>query len=153
MFSLSSMSMTAIGISICSFIVSFCSLLIAGFLAYLRIREYRRDNRVIHVTCHMSGEPGSGDRIFLTNLSATPVLVDYWQVGWLTRGWFRNKFQPINLFADEDLHLTLKPRERKTLNFVDQYTFNWHPKNKGEVELFIELHIAGKQKALQTICI
>ncbi len=141
--------MTAIEISICSLIVASCSFSVSAFLAYLKYREYRRDNGQIHVGYHLEGQPGTGDRIFLTNLSATPMLVDYWQVGWVSRRWWRLVFEPINLFADEDLHMTLKPRERKTLKFNDEYSFNWNPKNKGRVRLFIELYIAGKKRPVR----
>lgn len=106
-------------------IVATLSLLIAGSLAILRIWEYWRDNKGISVSHFWTGNPDISDYIYLTNLSVTPILVDHWQLEWHERRCFRkNKITPIHIFDDEDLHLNLKPRERKALEFKDQYQFN-----------------------------
>jgi hypothetical protein len=141
--------MTAENLSICSFIISLTSLGMGLTLGLLKIKEYRRDNQRINVTWSLNGHEQIGDYIYLTNLSSIPILVDYWQVGWVKRVGLTKRFEPINLFADEDLHMTLEPRKREELNFKDQYTFNWFPKNKGKVKLFIYLDIAGRKKPLR----
>jgi hypothetical protein len=75
-----------------SFILSIASFGLSGVLGWLKIKEYRRDNRSISVTRHLNGNPDTGDTIFLTNLSTTPILVDYWEVGWLKRTGLKKTF-------------------------------------------------------------
>ncbi|WP_179414539.1 hypothetical protein HDF19_00695 [Mucilaginibacter sp. E4BP6] len=136
-------------LSFYGFIISLISLGVSLVLGWLKIKEYRRDNRHVHVTWSLNGNEEIGDHIYLTNLSSTPILVDYWQIGWVKRFGIGKKFQPIDLFADEDLHMTLEPRKRSAINFKDQYTFNWFPKNKRKMKLYIYLDIAGRKKPLR----
>jgi len=131
-----------------SFIISLTSLVVSAVLGWLKIKEYRRDNRHVSVTWSLNGNDDIGNYIYLTNLSSTPILVDYWQIGWVRRIWFRKRFLPIDVFADEDLHMTLEPRQRKALSFKDQYSFNWYPKNSEKMKLYIYLDLAGRKKPL-----
>ncbi|RKR80090.1 hypothetical protein BDD43_0183 [Mucilaginibacter gracilis] len=139
--------MAATDIPYYSLVFALISLLFSGTLVWIRIVEYRRDKKGVAVSYAITGDPNGHDSIYLTNLSAVPILVDYWELVWRRKNFlFFNNDQPINLHADEDLHMALQPRTRTSLNFADEYSFNWHPKNKGKVNLFIKLHIAGKSK-------
>lgn len=132
-----------------SAIVATLSFLVAGTLAMLRIREYLRDNKGIAVSYSWTGNPELPDFIYLINLSATPILVEHWELEWHEARFLKkNKISPIHIFDNEDLYLNLKPRERKALKFEGQYRFSWKPKNKQNARLFIKLHIAGRNKPL-----
>ena len=130
-----------------TFAIALLSLIFSTILAILRILEYRRDNAKIAVSYAITGDPNGHNSIYLTNLSSTPILIDYWELVWKQKKWlFFNSYKPINLFSDEDLHVTLPSRVRHSLDFKDEYSFNWHPKAKGKIKLYIVLHISGKNR-------
>src|ERR1700722_9000708 len=128
--------MAATDIPYYSLAFALISLLFSGTLVWIRIVEYRRDKKGMAVSYAITGDHQGHDSIYLTNLSAIPILVDYWELIWRKKRFlFFNDNQAINLHGDEDLHTVLQPRTRTALDFEDQYSFNWHPKNKGKVKL------------------
>ena len=132
-----------------SAVVATISLIVAGSLAIIKIIEYRRDSRGLSVSYAWTGNPNDSDKIFLMNLSAIPMLVRHWSLEWHEPRILRKpKITPIRLYDDEDLHITLEPRKRHTLEFSEQYRFNWFPKNKKQSALYIRLLITGKRKPI-----
>jgi len=130
-----------------SAVVATTSLIVAASLAIIKFKEYRRDSRGIAVGYAWTGNPYDTDKIFLTNLSAIPVLVSYWSLEWHERRFLRKpKIIPIHIYDDEDLHITLEPRTRSTLEFKDQYRFSWSTKKNAS--LFIRLNITGRKNPL-----
>ncbi|OOQ57411.1 hypothetical protein [Mucilaginibacter pedocola] len=141
--------MSAIQISFASLFISLISLMVAIVLAWIRVVEYRRDNRSLQVSYTMSYYPDEWNIIYLTNISSKPILIDYWDVVWVKRqGLFRYKYEGVLSRNNEDLHVNLPPHSRKQFDFKDQYEFDWNShKHEGEA-LFLELRISGKKKPL-----
>lgn len=118
-------------------------------LAYFKIKDYIRDNRGIHVSYSISGHPEEWNIIYLTNLSAVPVVIEYWDMVWRKKRFpFKSSYEVIQMHDNEDLHQTLQPHVTETFHFKNQYELDWHPTNKGRVKLFIQLQIAGRKKPL-----
>ncbi|QPH38888.1 hypothetical protein [Pedobacter endophyticus] len=129
--------------------VATISLILAGTLAILKFKEYWRDNRGIATNSAWTGDINGTDYIYLTNLSSIPILINHWELEWHeTRFLIGKTISPIHLHSDEDLHLTLEPRKRKSLPFEEQYRFNWPPKNKPKAKLYIRLFMTGRKKNL-----
>ena len=108
---------------------------------------YRNRKRML-IRYLFTGDPSIGDKITIHNPSKSAMIIEHWELLWVTNKYFGKKIVPIDVFNNDDRHMNLAANSIKSLNFNGQYHFNWSPKIENNVKLFIKLRIAGRKRLL-----
>lgn len=116
-------------------------------LCSIKVYEIYRDRSGV-VVRHSFAEQ---DEIILYNPSSIEILIDYWELVWITkRNLFTTKVIPIHLDGGENFHTILEAHSKKNIDFNDQYQIPWRSKPENS-KLYIRLYINGRRKLTKLI--
>jgi hypothetical protein len=125
---------------------------LSTILAGIKIWEIYRDRKRMLVSYLFAGNDETGDKITLQNLSKSALMIEHWELLWVTRKFFfLKKIVPIHIFNYENGHLNLPASSTQSLDFNGQYHFNWNPEIENNVKLFIKLRIVGRKRFLMKV--
>jgi len=119
-------------------------------LALVKVWELWSSRSRIEVSYEFSGGPDGND-IIIRNLSDKPMILTYWELLFCERKglkWipYRNE-NP----AEDTRDIFISAHSSKTLNFSGQDYFEWGHKALGGKRLYLNLHIAGKHRAIKRL--
>jgi len=119
---------------------------LCGVFAGIKTWRIYLNHKHIHVKYSLLTNPLAGDKIIIHNLSKSAVMIEHWELLWVTKKFFlHKKIVPIDIFEDEDSHLNLAANSIQSLNFNGPYHFNWSPEIEKNIRLFIKVRIAGRK--------
>jgi hypothetical protein len=119
---------------------------LSTLLACVKLWEMWIKRSRIEVSYNFTGNEDVGNEIILRNLSATPLLITWWELMWQHRRWLRwkdsKRISPDEFFND----LVLKAHSSSRLSFQGPTYFDWSHGSLGRNSIYIRLHIAGRSR-------
>lgn len=119
---------------------------LSTLLACVKLWELWKSRSRIEVSYNFTGTEDIGNEIILRNLSATPLLITWWDLLWQHRRWLRwnesKRISPDEFFED----LVLNGHSSSRLSFQGPTYFDWDYGSLGRDSIYIRLHIAGRSK-------
>lgn len=122
---------------------------ISTILALIKIWEVYRDRMRLVVSYAFDSRPEEGNKIIIANPSATPVMIQYWELLWVKKRFGIIPQTYNETFPDDDYcNLTIQAHSKDELIFRDMDYFDWGYKS-GKGRLYLKLHIIGRKFPLK----
>ena len=129
-------------------LVAIWGAVLSTLLACVKLWELWRSRSRIEVSYNFTGSEDVGNEIILRNLSATPLLITWWELLWQRRRWLRWKqsreVSPNEFFND----LVINGHSSARLAFQGSSYFAWSYESLERDAIYIRLHIAGKSRPI-----
>ena len=127
------------------------SAVLSTVLAAGRLWEFWRDRFQVEVSYSFADLPEVGNEVLIRNLSATPILLTYWELLWLSGVWplrsVSNCLTPEYDIGD----VRINAHSTKILHFVEADYFDWGAKSLDGRSIYIRLYIAGRRPILRKV--
>ena len=113
-----------------------------------KVRELIRPKIVVGRS--LTGSEDIGNTISIANISATPLLIDYWQLIWIKRVkvFFKKELEICSPEGPDIIDITIQPHTKYLLTFNGMDHFDWGYQTIPNGKLYIRLHICGKRKSV-----
>lgn len=131
--------------------VAWWGALVSTALAGIRIYELLRDRFRIDVGANLTGDPDVGNEIIIRNLSSYPIILQFWEVGWLSG------YRPFRSFTsfvtpEPDAHdHKIDARSSHSIKFTEIHHFDWGIESLDSRQIYIRLHVVGRKPILKHV--
>ena len=119
---------------------------LSTILGALKAWEVWKGRFRIDVGCMLRGNPEFGNTITVRNLSGNPVIVEYWELLWVSGRWPRRTESVFNSPAEYATDIHVAPGASYPLRFAGPDYFDWGVRGLGRRSIYMRLHIAGRRR-------
>lgn len=121
---------------------------LSTILAAVKIWEIWRTRRRIEYSYNFAGLAEVGNEIIIRNLSATPIIISYWELVWLKKRRLGLRKQEIRRIAPEsdfsDSHVAA--HSSYVLRFAEERYFSWSTLSLKGAAIYLRIQIAGERR-------
>lgn len=132
-----------------AFVLALWGAILSTGLAALRVWEFATRGPSLVSRRHFSPSPEQGNTITIENTSATPAMISYWELVWVSGRHppFNEKRRVGSPDARSPIKtMTIAPHSTVDLLFSGQEYFGWGAGTESMGRLFLKLHMAGRRK-------
>lgn len=129
--------------------------ILSTILAAIKIWEVFSNRIRLVIGYSFDSRDEVGNTIIIANPSNTPVMIDFYELLWIGGHFGKRKKYPVLDSTDvldmQPCDITIMPHSRHSLNFANEYNFDWHCRADKEAKLYIRLHIIGKGNLIKLV--
>lgn len=124
---------------------------LSTLLALVKIIELRRDGFRLEASHNFTSDEEQGNEVLIRNLSARPVILSHWELGYVSGRWPNRQYIAVNHREYDAGDTRIDAHATHTLTFRGQDYFSWDPAFLNGRRIYIRLHVAGRQKPLTRV--
>lgn len=124
---------------------------LSTLLAIVKLWELWRDRFRIDIGHSFTSEPELGNEIFVRNLSANPIILEYWALHHVSGFWPFRKFSEFESPGPDACDIRIEPHSSQSFTFNGQYHFGWSEKSLQGRKIYMRLYIVGRRPVYKKV--
>lgn len=118
---------------------------LSTLLAAVKVWELWRDRFRVDLGHNFTSDPETGNEIFVRNLSAKPIIIEYWEIHYVSGVWPFRKFVEFESPGPDASDIQIAPHSSKAFSFNGASHFSWSDKGLQGRKIYMRLYIAGRR--------
>lgn len=119
-------------------------------LAGVKLWEIFRDRQRLSISYFFTSDPHRGNQIVISNPTKTPVMIEGWNLAWKKYKFFSlHSVDALTSYPEDGIaEITVPAYGRHTIDFTEQYYFEWGQSVRRLGKLYLVLNVVGRKKPL-----